>query len=273
MECKEIAIKRHKSQHLSENIRRNVQKMSGIWQEICIEPRYSRISETRLAEERFLKEVGAGYTFFRSGRKKEERREAGVGFAIKSHFVSKLPGFPKGVNDRLMTLWLPLSGKRHATILTVYAHTITNPDEVKDKFNADLNSVFSATPRTDTQPPRGLQWQSGHRPPNLGRSDWNWKNREVQQQWPPPFKEVLLLLRKCAEHELLITNSVFRLSTRRKTSWMLPCSKNWHLIDYIIVRRKYRQDVRVTKTMSREGLWKIMATFGRQVHLPWHHII
>ena len=48
------------------------------------------LSETRLADEGLLKEVGAGYTFFWSGRKKEEHREAGVGFAIKSHLVSKL---------------------------------------------------------------------------------------------------------------------------------------------------------------------------------------
>ena len=41
------------------------------------------LSETRLAEEWLLK-VGAGYTFFRRGRKKVERREVGVGFAIKS---------------------------------------------------------------------------------------------------------------------------------------------------------------------------------------------
>ena len=34
------------------------------------------LSETRLADEGLLKEVGAGYTFFWSGRKKEERREA-----------------------------------------------------------------------------------------------------------------------------------------------------------------------------------------------------
>ena len=61
-------------------------------------------SETRLAEKGLLKEVGAGYTFFWSGRKKEERREAGVGFAIKSHLVSKLSGHPKDINDRLMTL-------------------------------------------------------------------------------------------------------------------------------------------------------------------------
>ena len=44
--------------------------------------------ETRLAVEGLLKEVGACYTFFWSGRKKEERREAG-GFAIKSHLCQQ----------------------------------------------------------------------------------------------------------------------------------------------------------------------------------------
>ena len=58
-------------------------------------------SDTRIAEEGLLKEVGAGYTFFWNGCKKEERREAGVGFAIKSHLVIKLSALPKYINDRL----------------------------------------------------------------------------------------------------------------------------------------------------------------------------
>ena len=81
--------------------------------------------------------------------KEEEQREAGVGFAIMSHLVSKLSGLPKGINDRLMMLRFPLSGKRHATIVSAYAPTMTNPDEVKDKFYDDLDSVISAAPRTD----------------------------------------------------------------------------------------------------------------------------
>ena len=48
-----------------------------------------------------------------------------------------------------MTQRLPLSGKRHATIVSAYAPTMTNPDEVKDKFYDDLDSVISAAPRTD----------------------------------------------------------------------------------------------------------------------------
>ena len=92
------------------------------------------LSETRFANVGDIKEVGAGYTFCWNGRKSEERREAGVGFAIKTELVGKHSGLPKGINVRLMTLRLPLSGNKHATIVSAYAHTMTNPDEVKDKF-------------------------------------------------------------------------------------------------------------------------------------------
>ena len=207
------------------------------------------LSETRLAEERLLKEVGAGYTFFWSGHKKEERCEAGVGFAIKSHLVSKLSGLPKGINDRLMMLILPLSGKRHATIVSAYAPTMTNPDEVKDKFYDDLDSVISAAPRTDKL---------------ILLGDFNARVCTDHQTWEGVTgsegvgkcnSNGLLLLMKCAEHELLITNTVFHLPTRRKTTWMHPRSKHWHLIGYVIVRRKDRQDVRVTKTMCGADCW------------------
>ena len=48
-----------------------------------------------------------------------------------------------------MTLRLPLSGNKHATIVSAYAPTMTNPDEVKDKFFDDIDNIISASPRTD----------------------------------------------------------------------------------------------------------------------------
>ena len=159
------------------------------------------LSETRLAEEGLLKE-GVGYTFFWSGRKKEERREAGAGFAIKSHLVSKLSGLPKGINDLLMTLRLPLSGKRHATIVSAYAPTMTNPDEVKDKFYDDLDSVISAAPWTDKL------ILLGDFNARVGTDHQTWKGLIGSEGVGKCNSNGLLLLRKCAEHELLITNSL-----------------------------------------------------------------
>lgn len=65
----------------------------------------------------------------------------------------------------------------------------------------------------------------------------------------------LLLLKTCAAHDLLITNTVFRLPTRNRTLWMHPRSKHRHLIDYVIIRRRDRQDVRVTKAMCGADCW------------------
>ena len=195
------------------------------------------LTETRLAKAGLLKEVGAGYTFFLSGRKKEERREAGVGFAIKSHLVSKFSGLLKSINDRLMTLKLPLSGKRHATILNAYAPSMTNPDEVKGSFYDDLDSVIYAAPRTDKL------ILLGDFNARVGTDHQIWEGVIGSEGVGKCNSNVLLLLKKCAEYELLITNTVFRLPTRRKTSWMHPRSKHWHLIDCVVVRRKDRQDV------------------------------
>ncbi|XP_048588402.1 craniofacial development protein 2-like [Nematostella vectensis] len=108
------------------------------------------LSETRLAGEGMLCERGTDYTFFWSGRSPVERREAGVGFAVKSSIACKLPDPPKGISDRLMTLRLPLSNdKRFATIISAYAPTMTNPDEIKDKFYEDLNNVINTVPQAD----------------------------------------------------------------------------------------------------------------------------
>ena len=48
----------------------------------------------------------------------------------------------------------------------------------------------------------------------------------------------ILLLKTCAAPVLAITNTTFRLPTRNKTSWMHPRSKHWHLIDYVITRKR-----------------------------------
>ena len=51
------------------------------------------LSETRLAGKDNSTE--ATYTFFWSGKAPQEKREAGVGFAIKTSLVPKLKGEPK----------------------------------------------------------------------------------------------------------------------------------------------------------------------------------
>ena len=138
-----------------------------------------------------------------------------------------------------MTLRLPLSGKRHATIVSAYASTMISQDVV----------VISATLRTDKL------ILLGDFSARVGTDHQTWERVIGTEGVGKCNSNGLLLLRKCTEHELLIINTVIRLPTRNKTSWMHPRSKHWHLIDYVIVRRKDRQDVRVTKTMCGADCW------------------
>ena len=185
----------------------------------------------------------------------------GAGFAIKSHLVSKHSGLPKGINDRQMMLRLPLSGKRHATIVSAYAPTLTNPNEVKDKLYDDLDSVISAAPRTD----KLILLRDFNA--RVGTGHQTWKGVIGTEGVGKCNSSGLLLLKKYTEHELLITNTVFHLPTRRKTG-MHPRSKHRHLIDYVTVRRKDRQDVRVTKTVLQiTGLLSTNSTCPFSLHV------
>ena len=200
------------------------------------------LSETGLANEGQLTEVKAGYSFFWSGRGSKERCEAGVGFAIRSDLVSKITSLSKGVNDRLMILRLSLRDKRHATIISACAPTMTNPEEIKDRFYEDLEVLIASVPKDDKL---------------VFLGDYNARVGSEYQAWEGVIgrngvgkcnSNGLLLLKTCAAHDLLITNTVYRLPNRNKTSWM-------RLIDYVIVRGRDRQDVRVTKALRGANCW------------------
>ena len=59
------------------------------------------------------------YSFFPSGKSEGERREAGVGFAIKKDIVAMLTEIPRPVSDIIMTMRLPLSKDNVVTIISV----------------------------------------------------------------------------------------------------------------------------------------------------------
>ena len=129
---------------------------------------------------------------------------------MKTALVGKLAGPPNGLNDRLMTMKLPLSFGRN---------------EVKFKFYEELHSAIAAVPKADKL---------------IILGDFNARVGSDNVSWVGVIGEYgvghcnsngLLLLQTCAEHELLITNTVFCLPTQNRTSWMHPRSKHWHLIE------------------------------------------
>ena len=113
------------------------------------------LSETRFLASGSLNDLE--YTFYWSGKPNGERREAGVGFAIKKTIVAKLTEMPHPVSDMIMTMKIPLTKDRNATIVSAYDPTIvsaydptmTNPEENKETFYSQLKGTLRNIPSTD----------------------------------------------------------------------------------------------------------------------------
>jgi len=126
---------------------------------------------------------------------------------------------------------------------------MTNPEDVKEKFYEKLEAFISTAPQSDRLLLLGdfnarvgkdhQAWEGVIRPHGVGKCNSNG----------------LLLLRTCTAHVLVITNTIFRLPTCNKTSWMHARSKHWHLIDYVSIRAKAMRDVGVTKSMCGADCW------------------
>ena len=58
------------------------------------------LSEVRFAEQGSLREDGANYTLFWSGKNKDKCRLSGVSFMIKTSIARKLQNLPVGHSDR-----------------------------------------------------------------------------------------------------------------------------------------------------------------------------
>ncbi|BHF81709.1 hypothetical protein SprV_0802484200 [Sparganum proliferum] len=207
------------------------------------------LSETRFSEQGQLEEVGAGYTFFWSGRPRTERRDAGVAFAIRNDIVGRLPCLPQGINDRLMNLRLPLWGGKFATIISAHALSMTSPDAAKDKFYENLHALLATVSKAEKLV------VPGDFNARVGTEHTAWRGVLGPHGLRGLNDNGLLLLRTCAEHRLILTNTFFCLPEREKATWRHPRSRQWHLLGYVLVRRRDQRDVLVTKAIADADGW------------------
>lgn len=208
------------------------------------------LQETRLADEGQLTEVGGGYTFYWKGRDAKDHRLYGVGFAVKNELVKHMDHLPVGISDRLMTLQLNIGKNRKATLISAYAPTLMAEQEDKELFYSALDDTVSRIPRADKVV------LLGDFNARVGTDSTTWKDIIGKDGIGNMNDNGLMLLTKCAELNLVITNTLFRQKNRRKTTWRHPRSGHWHLIDYIITRQRDLADVRITKAInSTDSCW------------------
>ena len=142
-----------------------------------------------------------------------KEKEAGLGFTIKKAIATKVTAMLWPVSDRIMKR-LPLSKETFATLISVYAPTMTNPGENVEAFHNQLASVPSGIPRTDKL---------------LLIGDFNARLGRHNNKWPLVMGKHGIgkcnsngehLLALCSEFELTVTNTIFKQNDERKTTWL-----------------------------------------------------
>ena len=200
------------------------------------------LSETRFSDIGSLTEDLGGYTFHWSGKKKGDRRDHGVALAIKTDIYNNLPQKPAPLNERIITLRIPLRKRKYITIISAYAPTMTCSENDKDQFYQDLEALlhscnndkiiilgdFNARVGNDT-----TSWPGVIGPHGVGKVNDNGER----------------LLNFCAQHQLVITNTIFKMPDKYKTTWMHPGSKHWHQIDFVITKQQDVRDINSTRVM------------------------
>ena len=206
------------------------------------------LSETRFSDEGQLAEMSSGYTFFWKGKPAAEKREGGVGLAIRTSLLNCFVELPHGINDRIMKSRLSLKGGRYLSFICVYAPTMSYSDEEIQSFYQDLKNVLSSIPKEDKL---------------IVAGDFNARVGQDSRTWPvigrhgigKMNRNGLHLLELCTEINLSVGNTLFRQRNKYKGTWMHPRSKKWHMLDYILIRKSDIQDLHIVKVLRGADCW------------------
>ena len=167
----------------------------------------------------------------------------GVGFAIRNKLLTKITESPVGISPRLMTWRIPLTKHRFTNLISAYAPTLDSSEEQKDAFYESLHSTPAAIPIKDKI---------------LLLGDFNARVGRQAHLWPRVIgthgigkmnSNGLRLLMLCSEHNLVITNTIFQLQNKYKTTWTHQRSKHGHMTDFIITRQSDQKDAYFTRAM------------------------
>ncbi|BHF82815.1 hypothetical protein SprV_0802595400 [Sparganum proliferum] len=210
-----------------------------------------------IAETRLCLAIAAGHQDPRCNRAKRRtatlagelaRYKVNIAALSETRF-SEQGQLEEGIIDRPMSLRLPLWEGEFATTISAYAPPMSSPDAARDKFYEDLHALLVTVSKADKL------IVLGDFNARVGTDHTAWRGVLGPHGLRGSNDNGLLLLLTCAEHRLILTNTFFCLPERGKATWRHPRSRQWHLLDYILVRRRVQRDVLVTKAIAGADGW------------------
>lgn len=127
--------------------------------------------------------------------------------------------------------------KQHAIFICCYAPTLVADNQTKQRFYEQLKRHIDQVPNTNNI------IIAGDMDARIGKGEDNWKHIIGNHGIGQRNENGQLLLELCAEKNLHIANTRFKPKNMHKVTWKHPRSREWHILDYIIVRSNNIRDV------------------------------
>ena len=164
-------------------------------------------------------------------------KRQGVAIVIENEWAKCISSY-ECISERLMSVTFDtMDGP--LTIFQIYAPDSSYKDEIYEEFYDTIQEKINALPRINSY---------------LILGDFNAKvGSEQHENWPETVGRYGLgktsdrgsqLLQFCAINGLVITNTLFRHSSKRRATWISPDNRTMNQIDYIIVQGKWKTKVK-----------------------------
>ena len=215
------------------------------------------LQETRLADSGFIKEKN--FTFYWKGNESHEKREHGVGFAVRNTLLRMIEP-PHGGTERLLTLCLSTTNGK-VNLVSAYAPTNCSPEEAKDAFYEELSALIQTIPKEEKL---------------ILMGDFNARVGSDSTAWPNCIGKFGIgnmnengqrLLELCTLFNMCITNTYFQINPKHRVSWRHPRSKLWHQLDLVITKKFQLHDVLCTRSFHSADCDTDHSLVGCKAHL------
>ncbi|BHF64167.1 hypothetical protein SprV_0200716600 [Sparganum proliferum] len=143
--------------------------------------------------------------------REQARYKVDIAALSETRIVERLPCLPQGIDDRLISLRLPLRGPNFTTIISAYASIRNGSDEANTKCYEDLHALLVTVPKADKL------ITLGDFNARVGTDCAAWRRVLSPHGVAGRNNNSLVLLRTWAEHRLLLINT-FRLPTQKEAT-------------------------------------------------------
>ena len=189
------------------------------------------LSETKWSGSGHFKTLD-GHTVLYSG--KTGREHHGVAIWINKNTSSSLASY-NPISNRVILATFN-SKPRDVTIVQCYAPTVDKQDEEIEQFYRDLAQAITDVPKRNilliTGDFNARVGEDATETDVLGKYGHGKRNDRGQT-----------LVDFCAEHRLVVSNTLFRLHNRHRYTWRSPDGSTRAQIDYILINKQWKQSI------------------------------